>query len=233
MNTIERALWDVGAISVDVSKPFLLKSGILSPIYIDCRRIISYPAVRRQVTDAFFNELNVHGGVDVVAGCETAGIPLAAWLSERADLPLVYVRKKAKGHGKRAQVEGELKEGQRVVLCDDVITDGGSKKTFIAGLRSAGGRPVGCYVIIDREAGGVAFMARSKVRLSSLSTLSRLVRFGLENGKIAAEQHSQLDSFLRDPFGWSLKRVPLAAPVKGPAQATFTRFVQQSSTRSL
>ncbi len=135
-------LLDIGVVGVNVEKPFIFTSGWASPVYTDCRKIISALQARRQIM-SMAADLLTRGGVadkiDFIAGGETAGIAYAAWLSELLDKPMLYVRKKPKGFGRMAQIEGEMPEGSRVLLVEDLTTDGASKVHFAKALRDAGG----------------------------------------------------------------------------------------------
>ena len=136
-----KMLIEVDAVQFMGDKPFIYTSGLASPVYTDCRRLISFPRVRQTLTD--FGVATIHRDVgfeqfDAVAGGETAGIPYAAWFADRMMLPMQYVRKKAKGFGRNAQIEGAVREGQRILLVEDLATDGGSKVNFCKALRAAG-----------------------------------------------------------------------------------------------
>ncbi|MEM8663621.1 MAG: orotate phosphoribosyltransferase, partial [Pseudomonadota bacterium] len=136
-----RALVEVEAVAIRPDEPFTYTSGLKSPVYVDCRKLITFPRLRAILMDlaveAVFRDVGLEA-FDAVAGGETAGIPFAAWMSERMLLPMLYVRKKPKGFGRNAQIEGELAEGQRVLLVEDLATDGGTKLKFAAALRDAG-----------------------------------------------------------------------------------------------
>ena len=128
-----KMLLEVDAIRFMADKPFIYTSGWASPFYTDCRRLISFPRVRRTLID--FGVATVEREIgfeqfDSVAGGETAGIPFAAWMAERLMLPMQYVRKKAKGFGRNAQIEGHLEPGARVLLVEDLASDGRSKVNF-------------------------------------------------------------------------------------------------------
>ena len=130
--------------------PFIFTSGRPSPVYVDCRRLISFPDARRQLMAMMADQ--IREAVDVaqlavVAGGETAGIPFAAWVSELLDLPMVYIRKKPKGFGRNARIEGVLPEGREAILVEDLATDGGSKISFVDGLREAGAECGHTFVI--------------------------------------------------------------------------------------
>src|SRR2546423_12786320 len=138
-----KMLLEVEAVRFMDDKPFIFTSGWASPVYIDCRRLISFPRVRQTLID--FGAATVCRDVgfeqfDTIVGGETAGIPFAAWMADRLMLPMQYVRKKPKGFGRNAQIEGHLEPGQRVLLVEDMTSDGRSKVNFCAALRQAGAK---------------------------------------------------------------------------------------------
>src|ERR1700758_2572950 len=125
-----KMLLEVDAVRFMTDKPFIFTSGLASPVYTDCRRLISFPRVRASLIDFGASTLARDVGFeafDAVAGGETAGIAFAAWMADKLGLPMQYVRKQAKGFGRNAQIEGEVKDAQRVLLVEDMTTDGGSK----------------------------------------------------------------------------------------------------------
>ena len=139
---------DVGAVRFMEGKPFIFTSGWASPVYNDSRWLISFPAVRSAMMDFAVTTIDRdigRGKFDAVAGGETAGIAFAAWVAERLNLPMQYVRKKAKGFGRNAQIEGQSIPGQRVLLVEDLATDGRSKVNFVKALREAGGICEHCF----------------------------------------------------------------------------------------
>ncbi len=148
--TTAKMLLEIGAVLFRADDPFIFTSGWASPVYIDCRKLISYPRVRRTLVDfscaTIFREVGFES-IDTVVGGETAGIPFAAWIAEAMMLPMQYVRKKPKGFGRNAQIEGQLAEGARALLVEDLTTDGRSKINFCEALRSAGTRVDHVFVI--------------------------------------------------------------------------------------
>lgn len=189
---VARLLLDVGAVAIDLEHPFRYTSGILSPIYCDNRMLISFPAERRRIVAWLAERLSAalgSGGVDVIAGTATAGIPYAAWLAEALDLPMVYVRAAAKEHGRRQRVEGRLSAGQRVVVVEDLVTTGGSSLSTIEGIEEAGGQVVGCLAIFSYELPRAteAFAGRG-IPLWPLTGLSTLLEVAAESGRIAADR---------------------------------------------
>ena len=136
-----RMLLEIKAVHFNAEDPFTLASGLPSPTYIDCRKLISYPRIRATLMDFMTITVMRDAGFeafDNIAGGETAGIPFAALVAERLALPMTYVRKKPKGYGRNARIEGAIHEGQRVLLVEDLTTDGGSKLSFVDAIRETG-----------------------------------------------------------------------------------------------
>ena len=136
-----RMLLEIKAVHFNADEPFVLASGKPSPTYIDCRKLISFPRIRSTLMDFLTVTVMRNAGFeafDNVAGGETAGIPFGAWVAGRMALPMTYVRKKPKGYGRNARIEGAMSEGQRVLLVEDLTTDGGSKISFVDAIRETG-----------------------------------------------------------------------------------------------
>ncbi|SHH79423.1 orotate phosphoribosyltransferase [Marivita hallyeonensis] len=136
-----RMLLEIGAVNFRPDDPFILASGKPSPTYIDCRKLISFPRIRSTLMDFLTVTVMRDAGFeafDNIAGGETAGIPFAALVAERMALPMTYVRKKPKGYGRNARIEGAMSEGERVLLVEDLTTDGGSKLSFVDAIRDTG-----------------------------------------------------------------------------------------------
>ena len=136
-----RMLLEIEAVHLNAEEPFTLSSGLPSPTYIDCRKLISFPRIRATLMDFLTVTVMRDAGFeafDNLAGGETAGIPFAALVAERMALPMTYVRKKPKGYGRNARIEGAMTEGQRVLLVEDLTTDGGSKISFVDAIRETG-----------------------------------------------------------------------------------------------
>jgi orotate phosphoribosyltransferase len=143
--------------------------------------------------------------LDAIAGGETAGIPFAAWIAERLSLPMLYVRKKPKGFGRDAQIEGAMKEGDRVLLVEDLATDGGSKLNFVEALRTAGAKVTDTFVVFHYGIfpKGIQDLAEQGVRLHALATWWDALNVAEEQGYLAPDGLEQVRAFLNDPNGWS------------------------------
>ena len=201
-------LMDIEAVLFRPEEPFIFTSGRASPVYVDCRRIISFPAVRGRLMDlavALIEAEIGRDGVEVVAGGETAGIPFAAWIAERLDKPMVYVRKKPKGFGRNAQIEGTFPVGARILLVEDLATDGGSKLNFVEALRSAGGTVGHCLVVFHYGIfpQSLADLAARGVALHGLATWHDALAVAESRGYLSAEGLAEVRAFLDDPESWS------------------------------
>jgi orotate phosphoribosyltransferase len=202
-----RILLEIKAVLFNAREPFTWTSGRKSPVYVDCRKVISFPRARTALLDfaaaTVLSEIG-HESLDAIAGGETAGIPYAAWLADRLGLPMQYVRKQPKGFGRMAQIEGELHEGDRTLLVEDLATDGGSKLKFIEALRTAGAEVKDAFVIFHYGIfpQSVSSLAAIGVRLHALATWHDVLKVAREDGYFDAETLNQVERFLNDPDGW-------------------------------
>src|SRR6266508_6800995 len=206
--TTASILLEVKAVHFSDGKPFIFTSGWASPVYIDCRKLISFPRVRRTLIDFAATTILREVGfetVDSVAGGETAGIPFAAWIADRLMLPMQYVRKKAKGFGRNAQIEGELLEGQRVLLVEDLTTDGRSKINFCKALRDAGAQVDNVFVMFNYDIFPESrrILAELNVHLSALATWRDVLAVAKQRNYFTPAAITDVESFLADPATWS------------------------------
>jgi orotate phosphoribosyltransferase len=203
-----RMYLDTGAVRFMEDKPFIFTSGWASPVYNDSRWLISFPDVRKTLMDFVVATIDRDIGrdkIDTVAGGETAGIPFAAWVADRLHLPMQYVRKKAKGFGRNAQIEGKLDPGQRVLLVEDLATDGRSKVNFVKALREAGGQCEHCIVLFfyDIYPEGKKILSNLGVTLHYLTTWWDVLGVAKASGKFDAGLLAEVEKFMHDPAGWS------------------------------
>lgn len=207
-------LWRAGAVRVDAASPFRLASGNFSPIYINCRQVIADPEFLRLYAAVASLVLDRRGAeFDAIAGGETAGIPYGTHLAAALAKPCLYVRKKSKGHGLAARVEGSLRAGQRVLLVEDLITDGGSKVTFLDAIREAGARVTEALVLFDRQQGGDELLAARGVRLHSVIDRETAFAVASRCGLLTASEHASVDEYFRDASAWHAARdLPYQAP---------------------
>ncbi|WP_246940105.1 orotate phosphoribosyltransferase [Bacillus pinisoli] len=198
---IAKHLLEIGAVSLQPNHPFTWSSGIKSPIYCDNRLIMSYPNVRKDVAKGLQEIIEEHfAGVEVIAGTATGGIAPAAWVSDALELPMVYVRGKAKSHGKGKQVEGAIKPGQKVVVIEDLISTGGSSLATVEALRAEGCVVLGIAAIFSYEL-KVAKENFEGVKVSahSITTFSSLAEVAASEGKIAETDIQKLEQWRQNP----------------------------------
>lgn len=189
---IAKALVDANVVKFG---EFTLASGLVSPIYVDLRVLPSYPdsmAVISEELAKVVKKLNP----EVVAGAETAGIPLATAISLKTKIPMIYVRKQPKSYGTKEMVEGVLKKGAKSVLVDDMATNAFSKLKFINGIRQSGGIVENVVIVLDREQGGADALAKEGVKLHSLITLRELLGYMKENNMVDHKKYSETLDYL-------------------------------------
>ncbi len=201
-------LLEIEAISFNASQPFIFTSGWASPVYTDMRKIIAYPRLRRGLIDLAATTIEAEIGfesLDIVAGGETAGIPFAAWLADRLMLPMQYVRKKPKGFGRNAQIEGRIVEGGRTLLVEDLATDARSKVNFCEALRSAGQRCDHAFVFFfyDIFPQARALMTDLGVSLHYLVTWWDVLSTAKDGAYFSEETLAEVERFLHAPAAWS------------------------------
>jgi len=215
-----RMLLEVKAVLFFETKPFIFTSGWASPVYIDCRKLIFYPRIRSQLVEFAATTVTRDAGFeqfDVIAGGETAGIPYAAWLADRLGLPMQYVRKKPKGFGRNAQIEGDIREGARTLLVEDLTTDGRSKVNFCRALREAGAVVdhvfVNFYYDIYPEAKGI--LADLNVHLHYLATWWDVLAVVKKDVYLESRQLEEVEKFLHEPAKWSAAHGGVSTPPGG------------------
>jgi orotate phosphoribosyltransferase len=206
-----RMLLEIEAVHFNADEPFTLASGLPSPTYIDCRKLISFPRIRSTLMDFLTVTVMRDAGFeafDNIAGGETAGIPFAALVAERMALPMTYVRKKPKGYGRNARIEGAMTEGQRVLLVEDLTTDGGSKLSFVDAIRDTGATCAHTGVIfyygIFPET--VKTLGDHGVSLHYLCTWWDVLAEAREQGSFSKDTLDGVERFLNDPRAWQEAR---------------------------
>ena len=203
-----RMMLEIKTFQFNVEKPFIFTSGWASPVYVDCRKIIAFPRLRSGLmgfgAETVLNEVGCES-IDIVAGGETAGIPFAAWMADRLSLPMQYVRKKAKGFGRNAQIEGEVIPGARTLLVEDLTTDGRSKVNFCEALRAAGQKVDHCFVLFfyDIFPSSQELFKDIGVELHYLATFWHVLEAAKESGDFDPGLLREVESFLKEPAKWS------------------------------
>ncbi len=214
--TTARILLDIKAVNIRADEPYTLTSGWKSPVYVDCRKIIYYPRARAKICDLAVEKLGRHIGfetIQAVAGGETAGIPYAAWIADRMGTPMSYVRKKPKGFGRNAQIEGGVPEGLNTLLVEDLTTDGQSKIRFANALRDAGAVCEHTFVVFYYGVfpGSFESLAAMNVRLHHLCTWWDVLEASAERDDFSPAALAEARRFLADPVAWSAARGGVAS----------------------
>jgi orotate phosphoribosyltransferase len=211
---VAEMLLQTEAIQVYKDKPFVFVSGRISPVYIDCRRILSYPVEREYIVTQLAKTAETEiglGNIDVVAGGETAGIPYASFVSHLIKKPMIYIRKQPKGYGGTKQIEGILEPGKRVMLVEDLITDGLSKLRFNIGIRGAGAKMTHCLCVFDyasdrlNQHEGKINLAKNGIELHVLANWDDVLDTGLSKSYFTEPASKQITDFLKDAENWGHK----------------------------
>jgi orotate phosphoribosyltransferase len=198
---VAEALLQIEAVALRPEQPFTWTSGIISPIYCDNRLTMSFPAIRNLIADGFAALVReLHPDAEVIAGTATAGIPHAAWVAEKLNLPMVYIRDKAKGHGKQNQIEGILKPGAKTVVIEDLISTGGSSLKAALAVNEAGGQALGVLAIFTYQLEQAEQAFREKnMPLHTLSNYTALIETAVKLGRIREQDVELLQSWRKDP----------------------------------
>ena len=198
-NKTAKILLDIKAIYIQPKKPFKLTSGRLSPVYVDCRKIISHLKERRSIINMgsklIKKKINLKN-IDYIAGGETAGIPYASWISEKLNKPMIYIRKKPKGFGKLSQIEGEIKNKSRVLLIEDLSTDGKSKINFCNAIKKAGGKIKDIFVIFNYDVYPDTILKQNKLILHFLTNWKFVIKHLKKKKNFKNEEILAIEKFL-------------------------------------
>ncbi|MES2911169.1 MAG: phosphoribosyltransferase family protein [Pseudomonadota bacterium] len=215
---VARLLLDSGCVQVRAEEPFRLPSGWASPVYMDCRRLISFPAVRRELLVQGLALLKARGcldGIDAIAGAEASGIAFAAWMADELDRPLVYVRKQTRGLGLGSQMVGAIPPSGRLLLVDDLLAAGTSKANFVRAIHAAGAGVKDIFVIFDYGTFPVdALLDPLKVTVHSLASWPDVLAAARGRGDFDDRALAELEAFLADPARWSAAHGGISQPAR-------------------
>ncbi|AST92113.1 orotate phosphoribosyltransferase [Sutcliffiella cohnii] len=198
---IAEHLLRIKAVFLQPNDPFTWSSGMKSPIYCDNRLTLSYPKVRSDIASELAKVIqNEFGDVNVIAGTATAGIPHAAFVSERLNLPMCYVRSKAKEHGKGKQIEGKVESGQKVVVVEDLISTGGSAINAVEALRAEGCEVVGIISIFTYDLPvGKERLEASNIKAVSICNYETLLKVAVKEGYVGEKDVEKLTKWMENP----------------------------------
>jgi len=202
---IAKILVDIKSINFSFDKYFTLTSGLASPVYVDCRKIISFTKERNFIIDKAIDYLTKNNiETEIIAGGETAGIPYAAFISQKLDKQMVYIRKKTKGFGKNKQIEGEFENNQKALLVEDLATDGGSKIIFVNSLREVGLKVKDIFVIFyyDIFDFKASELSKMNVKIHSLCTWKDIINVISKRKLFSDNEIINLKFFLDFPEKW-------------------------------
>lgn len=201
---VAELLLDAGCMAVRSDEPFRLPSGWASPVYMDCRRLVSFPAIRREIIALGLAQLRAGGaldGVTAIAGGETSGIALAAWMAAELDLPLLVVRKKPTA---QSPVEGVVEAGAQVLLVDDLMAAGQSKIKFRLALSQMGALVRDLFVVFDYGTFRTETqLAPLGLRVHALCRWADLLPVACERGLFDDRSLAEARRFLHNPGSWS------------------------------
>jgi len=215
-----RMILEAGAVKYSAERPFFLASGWASPVYIDVQRLISFPRIRAALMDLARETVLADIGFeqfDTVAGVESSGIAYGAWIAERLALPLQYVHRRPRGFGREAQIEGTLRPGARVLLVDDISTDGRSKIELCRALRAMEARVDHVLVMFfyDVFPEARALLSGLRVQLHYLATWRDILAEAGTSGYLPPEAVQDAQRFVQDPARWSLEHGGIGAFPRG------------------
>ncbi|MFJ5713371.1 orotate phosphoribosyltransferase [Neobacillus sp. NPDC093127] len=201
---IAAKLLEINAVALRPQEPFIWTSGLKSPIYCDNRLTLSFPEVRREIAKGLQTLiLEYFPEAEVIAGTATAGIPHAAWVSELLNLPMCYVRSKAKGHGNGNQIEGRVAARQKVVVVEDLISTGGSVITAVQALREAGCNVLGVVSIFTYGLEkGKQLLQEAEIESFSLTDFPALIEAAISAGDVSPGDQESLLLWRKDPANW-------------------------------
>jgi orotate phosphoribosyltransferase len=204
---IAKSLLQINAVKLSPQNPFTWASGIKSPIYCDNRITLSFPAVRDLIINGFVEKSKTFEPFDIVAGVATAGIPHGALLADRLAKPFIYVREKAKSHGRQNQIEGLITEGARVLVIEDLISTGGSSLKAVEALREAGCVVVGILAIFTYGFDKAANVFKeTNCPFDTLSDYDTLIAQAIDNQYVMPEELATLSAWRLSPETWDVNK---------------------------
>jgi len=199
---IAKILLEIKAVKLSVNPPFTWASGIKSPIYCDNRMLMGYPEKRKIVIDAFIEKVKEYNP-EIIAGTATAGIPHAAWISEKLGLPMIYIRSKAKDHGRQNKIEGPLEKGKKVLVIEDLISTGGSSVEAAKAVQEAGCEVLGVLAIFTYQlAKSFKVFEEANIKFDTLTNFETLIEIAVEQNYLKENDKKTVLNWYKDPENW-------------------------------
>ena len=201
---IAQLLLQINAIKLNPAKPFTWASGWKSPIYCDNRKTLSFPEVRSTICDSFTELIrNKYPSVQGIAGVATGAIAHGALVADKMNLPFIYIRSSAKGHGLENLIEGYYEPGQKFVIIEDLISTGGSSLNAVNALRNAGCEVLGMLAIFTYGFPvAVDNFSQAKCSLDTLSNYESLIEVASETGYVSPDEIDTLKEWRKAPDRW-------------------------------
>jgi orotate phosphoribosyltransferase len=210
---VAEILLDIGAVSLNPTNPYKYASGILSPIYTDCRLLASFPNERKAIINLFIKIINnINHKIDIVVGTGSSAISLSTYIAQYLKLPVAYVRPYVKTHGKGKQIEGLFKKGSNALLISDILSTEQDIPISIKAINDCGGRVIYCLTIFSNSLGYIEkFLENEKIPFYSLTDLKTLLSYAWQKGNISSNEKAIVDEWMNDPENWdSMRRNRLA-----------------------
>lgn len=203
---IANSLLDIQAVTLSPKEPYTWASGIKSPIYCDNRITMSYPKIRKDIAQSLVELIKrEYPEVEVIAGTATAGIPQACWVADLMNLPMVYIRSKAKDHGKENQIEGRIRQGQKMVVIEDLISTGGSVLDACEAAKREGVEVLGVVAIFTYQLPkGLENFKQQNIKLNTLTSYDILIEEALKKGSITKDELGLLMEWKKNPSEWKI-----------------------------
>jgi len=199
---IAKILLEIKAVKLSLDPPFTWASGIKSPIYCDNRKLMGYPEKRNIVRDAFIEKIKEYNP-EIIAGTATAGIPHAAWIADKLNLPMIYIRSSNKGHGLQNKIEGVLEKGKKVLVIEDLISTGGSAIDASNAVSEAGGDVLGVLAIFTYQlAKATERFTEADIEFNTLTDFTTLIDIAISENYLSSKDKESVLKWYKDPQAW-------------------------------
>lgn len=205
---ISEILLNVGAVNISIENPFRYASGLISPIYTNCRVLSSYTKERKAIIDEMIKHINgLENGIDIVASAGVSSTVLTSLFAQRLKIPMVYVRSKPKTHGKKKEIEGIFKAGDRVLLVSDIISTEKDIPNSVKAIEKNGGEVVHCLALFSNNIGTIEnFLKEVNIPYTVLTDLTTLLKKAYKKKVISLEEKEEVEKWAKSPEKWDEER---------------------------